>query len=375
MPKICYIVTVPITIRAFFIPQLQYLSKNGFDVSVICSPDNSLQKDLGATVRYIPLSIPRGVSILGSLRVIKKLISLFKKEKFDLIQYSTPNAGICASIAGKISRVPIRNYHIMGFRYFGATGIKRFVLKSLEKLTCGMSTSIECVSKSNLEIGEKEGLFVKEMATVIWNGSTGGVDLGRFNYNKRTLYREEIRSMYGIEKNAFVFGFVGRITKDKGIDEILEAFSAITGAYLLMVGATEDVALLNQSRYVASLSNAKIKYIGLVEDVERYYAAMDVLLLPSYREGFGNVVIEAAAMGTPAIVSRIPGPVDTIVEGKTAIAVSAKNVTQLVYGMNKMMHSNYVQMGDDAATYVASHFNSEKLNEYILERKIKLLEV
>ena len=115
--KICYVVTVPITIRAFFIPQLKYLAENGFDVSVVCSKDDSLQKELGKKITYYPMEIPRGMSFLGSLKAIGHLTQFFKKEKFDLIQYSTPNAAMYASIAGRITKIQVRNYHLMGFRY------------------------------------------------------------------------------------------------------------------------------------------------------------------------------------------------------------------------------------------------------------------
>ena len=169
MKKICYVVTVSVTIRAFFISQLKYLSENGFDVTVICSPDDGLQEELGDKICYIPVDIPRGMSVLGSIHATKNLLKIFKEEKFDLIQYSTPNAALYSAIAAIIEGCKIRNYHLMGFRYLGADGLGRNVLKSIERLTCILSTSIECVSKSNLELGTKEKIFSKDKATVAWN--------------------------------------------------------------------------------------------------------------------------------------------------------------------------------------------------------------
>lgn len=182
--KICYVVTVSSTVDAFFIPQLRYLAANGFDVTVVCSPDDGLQERLGKTVRYVPIEIPRGAAVLGTVRAIKALEIFFKAEKFDLIQYSTPNAAFCASVAAKRACCKVRNYHMMGFRYLGSTGVLRTVLKMLDTIACKNSTHIECVSKSNLELGIKEKVFPSDKAVVVWNGSSGGVDLKKFDYSK-----------------------------------------------------------------------------------------------------------------------------------------------------------------------------------------------
>ena len=210
MYKICYMVTIPLTIESFFIPQLQYLAANGFDVTVVCSNDSSLQEKLGESIRFYPIDIPRGISVGGSIYALKALTHFFKKEKFDLIQYSTPNAAFYSSIAAKRADCKVRNYHLMGLRYLGASGMGRIILKALEIIACYNSTSIECVSKSNMEMGIKEGLFPKEKVTVVWNGSTGGVDLSRFDFSKRQQWRGEIRKEFGYSESDFVFGFVGR---------------------------------------------------------------------------------------------------------------------------------------------------------------------
>lgn len=373
MKKICYIVTIPLTIKAFFIRQLKYLADNGFDVSVVCSPDNNLQCELGEKIKFIPVEIPRGLSVLGSILAIKRIYRIFKKEYFDLIQYSTPNAAFYSSIAGKLAGVKNRNYHLMGFKYLGANGFSRLIFKVIEKITCKFSTSIECVSNSNLKLGIDEGIFKPNKATVIWNGSTGGIDLERFDYSNRNIYRNEIREKYHIGKNEFVYGFVGRITRDKGVNEILEAFNSIDNAKLMLVGDIDDRDSLNNTLYENSLKDLNVIYISNVNDVEKYYCAMDVLLLPSYREGFGNVIIEAAAMGTPAIVSDIPGPIDAIEENQTAIKVQPNDAEELAYEMREFVKKDYINMGKEAHIFVSSNFNSDILNEYILKRKKELL--
>lgn len=374
MIKICYVVTIPLTIESFFIPQLQYLAANGFDVTVVCSNDSSLQEKLGESIRFYPIDIPRGISVGGSIYALKALTHFFKKEKFDLIQYSTPNAAFYSSIAAKKADCKVRNYHLMGLRYLGASGMGRTILKALERIACHNSTSIECVSKSNMEMGIKEGLFPKEKVTVVWNGSTGGVDLSRFDFSKRQQWRMEIRKELGYSSSNFVYGFVGRITKDKGIDELLSAFlELIDNSKLLLVGNIEEGNHLDVELLAKAQQNSNIKFHSFVSDIERYYAAIDVLVLPSYREGFGNVVIEAGAVGTPSIVTDIPGPTDTIDREKTALVVPVKNPNALAESLRKIRERDYVAMGENAAQFAKEKFDSKVLCQKILERKETLL--
>lgn len=374
MKKICYIVTLPLTIKAFFIPQLKCLADNGFDVAVICSSDNSLQNELGSKIRYIPIEIPRGISISGSVWALKELKDVFKKEKFDLVQYSTPNAAFYSSIAAKWTGIKVRNYHLMGLRYLGTKGIGRIILKGIEKITCINSTHIECVSNSNLELGIKERLFKREKATVVWNGSTGGVSLKRFNYSNRIEWRNIIRQKLGYTEDDFVYGFVGRITRDKGVNELLTAFSQLQdGSQLLIVGSLEGEKTLEQTLFQKSLNNSNIKFHKAVIDVEKYYAAIDVLILPSYREGFGNVIIEAAAMGTPVIVTDIPGPIDCVEKDITAFVIPVKDSVALVRSMQKIKNVDYEQMGIKALQFVKDRFEEKSLCDYIVKRKKQLL--
>lgn len=375
MKKICYIVTVPITIRAFFVSQLKYLAEYGLEVHVICSSDDELQELLGERVKYIPLDMPRGINIIGTLKAIVGLIKVIKKKKYDLVQYSTPNAAFNAAIASKLCGVKVRNYHLMGLRYEGECGIKRKILKIMEKIACKLSTHIECVSDSNMQIALTDKLFPPEKVVVVWNGSTGGVDTSRFDYLKRAKWREEVRKTLGYEEDDFVYGFVGRITRDKGINDLLSAYNMLNvNDKLLFVGKMEGEETLDGELLNCARNNDNIQFHPEVRDIERFYAALDVLILPSHREGFGNVVIEAGAVGVPAIVSEIAGPVDTIEKDKTAYTYEVRNVYELAEMMRKIRMSDYRKMGENAAIFVTSNFDSNILNEKILLRKRDLLE-
>lgn len=373
--KICYIVTIPTTINAFFVPQLRYLEDNGYNITVICQEDTGLRKKLG-TIHYISVNIPRGINIFKMFCAFFRLLKVFQKYKFDMIQYSTPNASFLASIAGRIAGIKIRNYHMMGIRYLGFQGIPRQIFKIVEKITCLFSSSIECVSKSNLKLCVRERLFKQDKGTVVWNGSTGGIDLKRFQISKRNEFRYEIRTRLGIPESTFIFGFVGRITKDKGINEILQAFESIDSkAILFFIGSKEGIETIDPQLYDRALKNPQILFLDAVQDIEKYYAALDILLLPSYREGFGNVVIEAAAMGTPAIVTKIPGPTDASIRNKTAFWVKKNDYKSLIMAMKFCLDNpeKIDEMEIECVRFVKENFDQEVLNEKILERKKTLL--
>ncbi len=375
--KICYVTTLSLTIDAFFIPQLKRLEEEGFDVTVVTSPDEGLQERLGEKIKYVPIEMPRGVSVVGSMRAVSALTKFFKKEQFDLVQYSTPNAALYASIAAKKAKVPVRNYHLMGLRFLGEKGVMRTVLKSFEKTACKNSTHIECVSPSNLELSQKERLFPEGKGVVVWNGSSGGVDLHRFDATKRDELRAEMRKKYGFAEEDFVYGFVGRVTKDKGVEELLASYQEIRAkndqAKLVFIGSLDDAHGLSD-KSLEMLKNGAVTHIQKVTDVERYYPMLDALVLPSYREGFGNVVIEAQAMGVPVVVSNIPGPTDAMQDGVTGFCVELKNVNDLVEKMNRIAEaSTHECMSSATVEYVKSHFDSDKLCEYIVERKKTLL--
>ena len=373
-------VTVPITIRSFFVPQLQYLADNGFEVHVICSEDDGLQALLGEKIKYIPLNMPRGISVGGTITAIRKLIRIFKREKYDLVQYSTPNAAFNASIASKVAKVKIRNYHLMGLRYEGDHGIKRTILKTMEKISCRLSTHIECVSNSNMEIALKDKIFSREKATVVWNGSTGGVDLERFDISKKIQWRREIREKYKIKSEKIVFGFVGRITRDKGINELFGAFQNLLleapNSVLMLVGDFEGEEDLKQEKLHWAKESKNVIFVSSVQDIEKYYAALDILILPSYREGFGNVVIEAEAMGVPVIVSAIPGPIDAMQDEVTGLQSKLKDQNDLYEKMERLLEENVRKSySTEARKFVEESFDSKILCNKIYQRKRELLKL
>lgn len=372
MKKLCFVTTIPLTVRAFVIPVVRYFAENtDWEITVVCDTDPTLQAELPERVRYVPVPMKRGISPSG-LSSVWQLYSLFRKEKFDLVQYSTPNASFYSAIASWLAGIRHRKYHLMGFRYLGFSGIKRTIFKTIERISCLLSTDIECVSPSNMKIGVQEKVFPSEKAHVIFCGSSAGVDLERFDIEKRSVWRAELRKELGYTDNQCVFGFAGRITGDKGINELLNAFMKFpsTDCQLLLVGTIEHEGL-DSDLLAQTESAANIQILPFANDIERYFAAMDVLVLPSYREGFGNVIIEAQAMGLPVIVTDIPGPIDAMVPGETGLIVKVADVAALFQAMDAMLDSPEMRqkMGTRAYFYATNNFNQQKVCAEMLKNR------
>lgn len=370
MKKICYIATIPGTLESFVLDTAIYLHDVvGWDISFICSYDENFKNKLPEYIHYYPVSMKRGISLSG-INAMFKMIRIFKKNNFDLIQFSTPNASLYASMAGVIARVPIRLYCQWGMAYVGFTGIKRMVFKSIEKFVCRLSTWIEPDSYSNLNFAHNEKLYPINKGSVIWNGSACGVNLEKFNYMNKERYREDIRNKLNIASDAFVFGFIGRITRDKGINELFEASKEIienNNTYLLLVGNEEIDENIDKELYNWSKENTRVIYCGVTHHVEQYLSAMDCCILPSYREGFGMSVVEAEAMGVPVIVSNIPGPIDAMKENETGLIVEKKDVLSLNRAMNRLLKDKdlCIKLGKNSVKFARENFNQQTFFSYV----------
>lgn len=379
MKKICFISTVPLTLKTFVLKTAVYLHENtDWDISFICSEDKEFASELPEFIHYIPVPMERGINISGIKSMIQ-MKKIFVKEKFDLIQYSTPNASFYAALAGKLAGIPVRLYCQWGMVYVGFEGIKRQIFKLIEKTVCKMSTWIEPDSISNLNFAHKEKLYPNTKGSVIWNGSACGIDLEKFNISQKAEYRQLISKKYNITGESFVYGFVGRITKDKGVNELFAAFKQIyesnSNVYLMMVGPTENDATVDEELFLWSKRCDHIIFTGYTNTVEQYLSAMDVYILPSYREGFGMGVVEAEAMGVPVIVTDIPGPVDAVKVNETGIIIKKGSIKELIYAMNKLLENEKMRKAysRNAHDFAVNKFEQKKLFEKIMLDRKRLL--
>ena len=379
MKKICFVTTVSLTLRAFVVKTAQYLhEQGGYDITFICAPDEAFQASLPEYIHFIPVPMERGIS-LGGIGALRRMTKIFKKEKFDLIQYSTPNAAFYASIAAKKAKIPVRLYCQWGLAYIGFQGLKKKSFKVVEKMVCKNSTWIEPDSHGNLDFSHAEGLYPQEKGSVIWNGSASGVDLEKFDFSRRDAWRQAIRQQYNLTEQDYVYGASGRITRDKGINELFTAFRNIAQAnpraYLMLVGSEENIQLLDQELYQWAKGHEQVLFCGYTNVVEQYLAAMDVYILPSYREGFGSGVIEAEAMGLPVIVSDIPGPTNAMLRDETGLVVPKADAEALQKAMETLLADPALgrKLGMAGKKFATEKFEQKMLFAHILKDRQRLL--
>lgn len=379
MKKICFITTISMTLKAFVLETAKYLHENGeFDISFICNYDREFENLLPDYIHYYPVEMERGIS-LGGIKAMLEMKKIFDREKFDIIQYSTPNASCYAALAGRIANIPVRLYCQWGIAYVGFYGIKKEIFKLEERMVCSLSTWVEPDSFGNLKFSHQEKLYPGNKGSVIWNGSASGVNIDKFNIDNKQIWRDEIREKYRIPNDAKVFIFVGRVTRDKGINELFAATKKLltkyNDIYLLMVGPDENSGTVNEQLYDWSKNNSKIIYCGFTNEVEKYLAASDVYLLPSYREGFGSAVVEAEAMGLPVIVSDIPGPTDAMKKDSTGVVVSKGSAKELAIAMNELYKNDVLrdEYGKRAYQFAVTRFEQKKLQDKILIDRKRLL--
>ena len=379
MIKICYITTVSITLKTFVLELAKYLYSTGeFDISFVCDEDEAFASSLPSYIHYYPVKMNRGISPDG-VKAMFEIKKILKEQQFDIVQYSTPNASFYTALASSMAKVPVRLYCQWGIAYVGFSGLKRTVFKAIEKLVCKLSTWIEPDSFGNRRFSQSEGLYTDEKSSVIWNGSASGVNLTKFDIRQKSEWREAIRAKHGIPQDATVLVFIGRITKDKGINELFEAMQSVlrtkNDVYLLMLGSEENTASLDETLFAWSKQEPRVIYGGYTNTVEQYLAASDVYILPSYRDGFGSAVVEAEAMGLPVIVTDIPGPTDAMQRDVTGLVVPKADAAALAKAIETLCDDRDMRdaYGEAAYRFATENFEQQLLFSKIREDRVRLV--
>lgn len=382
MKKICIVTTMWSSIDNWIKPFLNEYHKHNISVTIVCNMDSEYEDELKKEFPFIkthPVPFPRGMSVVGSIKSILNLKRFFKKEKFDLVQYSTPNASFYASIASKSAKIPVRLYCQWGMIYVTMSGFKRVVFKNIERTVCRLSTNIQPDSKGNLEFCRQQGFYDESKSEVIWNGSAKGLDLSEFDYRKKDEYNELIRKKYVIPLDSPVIGFVGRLGKEKGCHELFKAFrsikSEIPNAKLLFVGPIEKEETIEPDLLEYFRNCDDIIKTDRVTHVEQYFSAMDVFVLPSYREGFGMSVVEAAAMEVPVIVTKYPGPAGAMLDQVNGYAIDIYDVDAIVDKVLFLLKNKdiAVQFGQNGREYVESSYDRKIFIEKYINNRLQLL--
>lgn len=361
--SICAITTISKTMDWFVVDSMRNLYKNNFSVTLICNMDNefiSRNKDYAECIN-IPMS--RGLNPINAISSIIKLYRVFKTHNFDLIQYSTPNAALYSSIAGYLAGISKRLYGQWGLRYVGFKGYKRYIFKKIEKITCSLSTTVRGQSPKNVQIAIDDKVCRKDKISVVGLGGTIGVDLNEFNIFKKEEYKKIIKDKFNLN-NKFVYGYVGRLNKDKGINELIIAFRKLLlhkdNIVLMLVGMYDETNPIDKELYEWAKLSENIIIVGNVEtrEVPIYMSSFDIHVHPTYREGFGKVLQEAMAMEIPIITTDVPGPSEVIEDNISGLLVRAKDAVSLENAMN------YLYMNTDFCSKLATNARIRAVNNF-----------
>lgn len=347
--SLCFISTVEFSVNAFLISHLKKLSKN-YNITVITRFQNKNfldDKELNISIKNINFS--RKINLSNDFICLARLFYFFRKEKFDAVCSITPKAGLLGMLSSYICFVPIRVHCFTGQIWATKVGIKRFFFKFIDQLINILSTRNIVDSKSQYDFLLNESV-IKKKSLVFGSGSINGVDLDKFKPNLRERFN--FRKKLNISKSTFVILFLGRLNKEKGVYDLIKAFNLVNidSACLLFVGPDEEKVSEN-------FKNTKnIYFHGPTSIPQKFLMSSDVLCLPSYREGFGNVIIEAAATGIPSIASNIYGLTDAIVPNETGLLHKVGDI-------------------DGIAELIKLIFNNKKLSKKLAKKAKKRAEI
>lgn len=375
MKKVFRITTVPISLNGLFKGQLKMLNQH-FDLVGLSSPGPALEEvHRREGIRVIALPMERHISLVKDFISLIRMTLLFLKEKPDMIHSYTPKAGLISMMAGWIAGVPVRMHTFTGLVFPTATGLKQKILIFTDRLTCACATHIN--PEGN---GVKNDLIkyhiTKKPLKIIANGNVNGIDL---EYFQRTP-EVELAALPYQKEDVFTFCFIGRVVRDKGINELVSAFVRLQKKYtnirLILVGPFEKkLDPLSEETENRILHNSAIEFMNFQKDIRPFLVASDAFVLPSYREGFPNVVIQAGAMGVPSIVTDINGSNEIVEPGMNGVIVEPKNETALYQAMEDfVLHPERVKsMAQNCRKMMADRFDQKIVWAALLDEYKTLL--
>lgn len=361
--NVLHVVSVFFSLRYFIGGQFLYFKKKGYNMHVVCSPSEYLSnyaKECGFS--YMETPITRSISLLEDIKAIKNICRYIKNNQIDIIVGHSPKGAMVAMIAGWLCSVPKRIYFRHGLVYETSKGLKRQMLIMVDRLTSFFATKIVCVSPSVLNKSIEDKLAPVNKQIILAKGTCNGIDIQKqFNpciIDKDKLY--SLRLKYDISENDFIIGYSGRLVKDKGIIELINAFESLADnerCKLLLVGVFEERDALPENVRQHILEDKRIIYTGFINGgMEYYYSLMNVYVLPSYREGFPTGSLEAQAMEVPVITTHVTGCCDSIIQNKTGLFVShdSKDIAEKI----DEIRINHSISGKEGRKWVVDNFDS-----------------
>jgi glycosyltransferase involved in cell wall biosynthesis len=378
-PTLLHITTVPDSFN-FFTGQLRYMEQQGFNVHLLASPG-----EVPATIEPVPthaIEMPRRITPLADLIAIYKIWRLLRELRPQIVHAHTPKGGLLGTIAAWLAGVPVRIYQIHGLPLMTATGLKHQLLRWSETVACLLANRVLCVSHSIQAVSIALKLCSSQKSKVLWNGSVNGIDaIEKFNPTRiPASKRQAIRQQFAIPDNDFVLGYAGRIVNDKGITELVLAWQKLRERFehlhLLMVGAFEPQDAIAPEIEAILRQDPRIHLAGETWEIAPFYAVMDLLVLPSYREGLGTVLLEAAAMELPTVASRIPGCIDAVQDGITGTFVERSSVVELTRAISAYIVNPALcyQHGQAGRNRILDQFNQASIWDALYQEYTLLLQ-
>ena len=368
--NILHVVNISFAIPYFLGNQISYFKNKGYNLHIICSPSQELvYYSIKLGFKYKGVCILRKISFFSDLKAILSTSKYIRENNINIVVGHTPKGALIAMVAAFLMKVPKRIYFRHGLVYETATGIKRLVLKEVDRITSLLSTKIVCVSPSIYKKSIEDRLNPEDKQFILSKGTCNGIDIERFS--KENINVDQVlalRKKLHIKDDYFVIGFTGRLVKDKGIIELVEAFEKVyarnQNVLLLLVGMFEERDALPNNIIEKIKSHPSIINTGYVDNevIENYYALMDIFVLPSYREGFPTSVLEASAMGLPVITTRATGCIDSIIENKTGLFVN-HSTQEMADAISTFLLDNNKKksFGQQGKLFVQHNFNQEKI--------------
>ena len=359
--KICFVVSAPITAKAFLIKHFEYLSKE-FDITLVANFETQADFEVPFVKNTKHIAIHRSINPLKDFLALIQLYFFFKKESFHVVHSVTPKAGLLAMTAAWISRIPIRIHIFTGQVWHTQVGLKEQFLKFLDRLLVWFTTHILVDGQSQRQFLITNKIITDKNSKVLGKGSISGVDVQKFNPSSeiRNLYRAQLN----FQNNDIVFAFLGRMNTDKGILDLAKAFQKLHADFpnvkLLLIGFDEE----QMQEKIRQIQTENIIYFGPTPKPQEVLQAADVFCLPSYREGFGTSVIEASLLELPIICSDTYGLAETIIENKTGLRHEVKNVDQLYNQMKLLVQNEETRtvLGKNGRQYVLEHFSADEIS-------------
>ncbi len=350
------------TVKAFLKEQIKALSKQ-YEVTLVVNTELAdFAGQNGLPVKVAPLAIERAINPVADMRALFCLIQIFRRHRFTIIHSVTPKAGLLAMLAGWITDAPFRIHTFTGQVWVTQHGFLRLLLKNMDRLLAALATHLLADSSSQRQFLIDQGITHGAKLSVLADGSISGVDLDRFRPNNAV--GTEIRAELGISDDDVLLLFLGRLNQDKGVLDLAVAFADVAShkVHLLLVGPDEG-GLKNEIKQIVGVYADRLHFVDYSDKPESWLAAADIFCLPSYREGFGSVIIEAAACAVPAIGSDIYGISDAIKNGETGLLVPAGDSGKLAAAINQMVSQPECRhdMGEAALMRVRNDFSVKRL--------------